>query len=106
MAQCLNTNIGVRGSDKKGGWLIYRVATKQVGSVEENAVCPPELQRVQENILEVLREAPHNSLDAGTLLNKYGTRCRARFNFRDFGFPTLRALPGAASKPLSTTVKQ
>ena len=106
-------SIGVRGSEKKGGWLIYRVAAAAArksaaeAGVGINSACPPELVRVQDNILAVLHRTanptdpaakPHASLDAGTLLNRYGEQCRQRFNFRDFGFPTLRALLEACPK--------
>ena len=100
--------IGVRGSDKKGGWLIYRVVAvaKQPKGVQQP--CPPELLKVQENILELLRRAahpapdsgtvPHYSLDAGSLHERYGAELRTSFNFRNYGFGSLRTLIEACPK--------
>ena len=92
-------SLGVRGSDKKGGWLIYRVATPAV--TDGGASCPPALQRFEDNVIELLRRAanptepgekPRYSLDAGKLANRYGEQLKCRFNWRDFGFSSLRAL--------------
>ena len=87
--------IGVRGSDKKGGWLIYRVAVTKQQQEKKDAQCPPELLKVQDNILELLRRAadpapgsgtvPHFSLDAGSLHERYGAELRTSFNFRNYG---------------------
>ena len=97
-------SIGVRGSEKKGGWLIYRVAataTAAAASSTADAPTPALLLKVQDNILALLDEAanptepgaiPHYSIDAGKLLEQYGPRFKSRFNFRDFGFSSLRAL--------------
>ena len=97
-------SIGVRGSEKKGGWLIYRVAataTAAAASSTADAPTPALLLKVQDNILALLEEAanptepgaiPHYSIDAGKLLEQYGPRFKSRFNFRDFGFSSLRAL--------------
>ena len=96
--------IGVRGSDKKGGWLIYRVATSSDAGV---ASASAKLAQVQDNILELLRRAahptettdvPHYSIDAGKLTDLYGAAFKQRFNYRDFGFATLRALLEACPK--------
>lgn len=101
--------IGVRGSEEKG-WLIYRVVAAASRAAPKDAVqeCPPALLKVQDNILELLRraanpeegsgEVAHHSLDAGALPNKYGYILKTRFNFRDFGFPSLRALIEACPK--------
>ena len=82
-------SVGVRGSEKKGGWLVYRLGDHAV-----------ELDKVQRNILELLRLAAHpaekgvaarHSLDAGTLPDAYGAQFKRRFNFRDFGCKSMRA---------------
>lgn len=108
--------IGVRGSDKKGGWLIYRVVavTKSDGEPAADRLCPPGLVKVQDNILELLRRAadpqarktpehysdtlPHYSLAAGTLHERYGAELRSSFNFRNYGFSSLRAFVEACPK--------
>ena len=96
-------SIGVRGSENKGGWLIYRV----VAPVSEPGTCPPELVTIQDNIVEMLHRAAHptapgavarHSLNAGKLLDDYGRIYRRRFNFRDFGFLSVRALIEACPK--------
>jgi len=98
--------IGVRGGEKTGGWLIYQAnvpvaaaaaATAGTGSSE----CPAALQEVQENILKVLHAAahpstpgvrPHYSLPAGKLVERCSKQLQRRFNYRDYGFGSLREL--------------
>lgn len=87
-------NIGVRGSDKKGGWVVHRVYSANAATSPSSA-----LLKVQDDILEVLRRVAnpteadavaHHSIDAGALPNKYGYELKKRFNFRDFGHKSMR----------------
>ena len=101
--------VGVRGSEKKGGWVIYRVALSagKQPATEGGRQCPPSLVKLQDNILELLHRAAnpkekgrpaHHSLDAGRLADNYGAELKQRFNWRDFGMPSLRALMEACPK--------
>jgi len=69
--------LGVRGSEKSGGWVVYRVN----GHL-------PELLAVQENILKLLETK--KSLDAGKLSTTCHEQQGQRFNFRNFGCKSMR----------------
>jgi len=100
-------SIGVRGSAKKSGhvhvadWLVYKVLLPKVDTgTAASALASSPLLQVQDNILELLRRAanpedsspPHHSVEAGSLPNRYGFVFKKRFNFRDYGFASLREL--------------
>jgi len=69
--------LGVRGSEKSGGWVVYRVN----GHL-------PELLAIQANILKLLESK--KSLDAGKLPTTCHEEQGQRFNFRNFGCKSMR----------------
>lgn len=81
--------LGVRGTEKKGGWFLFRLSG------------PAELLKVQDNILVLLQRIanPHptsnepvrHSLDAGCLQNFYGAQLKQRFDIRNFGCSSMRS---------------
>jgi hypothetical protein len=82
--------LGVRGSEKKGGWMVYRVASSATPGADTSTGAA-NLHCVEENILTLLARAAnpppgsgkqHFALDAGKLSDAYGAHFKRRFNFR------------------------